>query len=489
MSVPLVCVARDHRLFPIFDLFFFFGEVNFCSIFSQQYRSSIEPYLSQNFTMRRLFTSRIGAPARGLRCQSSKNSDSQRLERLQEQVNGIKAMLKAFDEGKRADNLVRLYGTQKLAKLDIKRILSIFNNKTTNAPIFCHKTLPIVLAHFITELDTLPAGLNAMPSILAVRATLLRSFQKLIRCDIPVTVDQIQVFHRVLEDIDEEHAERDLLQTMAFGILELKEDLSRHRKALLELKKTSDRWSDLPITEEQVLPYEELADIQAPLDSVNRAMIMYNFISRMFLNSDTEIATGEKRCKIGMVDLEINLENVVRNAVDEAKQICTDHYGDCPDTELVITSESKMFKFPFMSTTIRYIILELMKNAFRATVESHMKRNSMGIVTCEDMPPVRVLINLQEGIEHACICISDEGNGMTEEALGMAMAYSYTSVSKPAMSLEEEGGTPSSEPSPLAGYGYGLPMSRMYAQSLGGDLVLQTMEGYGTRAYYYIKIT
>lgn len=438
--------------------------------------------------MYRRLTYRILAPACGLRYASSKNPDTERLERLQEQVNAIKATLKAMEESKRADGLVRLYGTQKLAKLDIKRILSIFNNKSSHAPIFCHKTLPIVLAHFITGLDTLPAGLNAMPSVLAVRATLLRSFQKLIHCDIPVTSDQIQYFRRVLEDIEEEHAERDLLQTMAFGILELKDDLSRHRKALLELKTSSERWSNLPITEEQVLPYEELADIQAPLDSVNRAMIMYNFISRMFLNSDTDIVAGEKRCKVGMVDLEINLENVVRNAVHEAKQICTDHYGDCPDAELVITSESKMFKFPFMSTTIRYIILELMKNAFRATVESHMKRNSMGIVTCDDMPPVRVLINLQEGIEHACICVSDEGKGMTEEALGMAMAYSYTSVSKPAMTLDETGGSTTSEPSPLAGYGYGLPMSRVYAQSLGGDLVLQTMEGYGTRAYYYIKI-
>lgn len=439
--------------------------------------------------MRRLIPSRLVASACGLRWASSKNSESERVERLLEEVNRLKATVKSMEESKVADALVRLYGTQKLAKLDIKSILSIFNEQNSHAPIFCHKTLPIVLAHFITELDTLPAGLNAMPSVLSVRATLLDSFQKLIRCDIPVSSEQVQYFRRVVEDIDEAHAERDLLQTMAFGILELKESLSRHRKALLELKTTTKRWADLPISPEQVLPYEEIAEIQEPLDSVNRSMIMYNFVSRMFLNSDLEVVKGEKRCKVGMVDLEINLENVVRNAVHEAKQICNDHYGDCPDTELVITSESKMFRFPFMSTTIRYIILELMKNAFRATVESHMKRNSMGIVTCDDMPPVRVLINLQEGLEHACICVSDEGKGMTEEALDMAMAYSYTSVAKPAMSIEEGGVNSSAEPSPLAGYGYGLPMSRVYAQSLGGDLMLQTMEGYGTRAYYYIKIS
>lgn len=415
--------------------------------------------------------------------------EKERLERLTEELGGIKAKLKVLDDNKVANGFVSLYASRKMKELDIKRILGVFNDRSYHAPIFCHKTLPIVLAHFITGLDTLPSGLNAMPSILAVRSTLLCSFQKLIKCKIPVTDEQAQHFRRVLEEIDEEHAERDLLQTMAFGILELKEYVSCHRRALMELKKSSERWAGIPLSEEQVLPYEEIQDIQAPLDSVNRCMITYNFISRMFLNHDPKLMMSSKPARVGMVDLQINLENTVRDAVDEAKMVCTEHYGDCPDTEFIVTSDCKSFRFPYMSTTIRYIVLELMKNAYRATVEAHMKRNEMGIVTCDDMPPVRVLINLQEGAEHACICISDEGMGMTEEALAMAMAYSYTSVSKPALQLSTSGAQDaSSAPSALAGYGYGLPMSRVYAQSLGGDLFLQTMEGYGTRAYYYIKI-
>ncbi|KAK7202203.1 developmentally regulated phosphoprotein-like protein [Novymonas esmeraldas] len=441
--------------------------------------------------MRRLLsTARLGGSATAAFRMSTATSDKERFERIVEEVNGIKSKLKALEENKAANGLVGLYASQKMKKLDIKRILGIFNDRAYHAPIFCHKTLPIVLAHFIAGLDTLPSGLNAMPAILSVRGTLLRSFQRLINCKLPVTDDQIQHFRRVLEEIDQEHAERELLQTMAFGILELKEYVSSHRRALLDLKISTKRWSSIRMTEEQVLPYEAIQDIQAPLDSVNRCMIMYNFISRMFLNHDSELMMHCKPSRVGMVDLEINLEHVVRNAVDEAKQICSDHYGDCPDTEFEITSDAKSFRFPFMSTTIRYIILELMKNAFRATVESHMKCNELGIVTCDDMPPVRVLINLQEGTEHACICVSDEGMGMTDEALAMAMAYSYTSVSKPALMISDSGERrTSAAPSPLAGYGYGLPMSRVYAQSLGGDLLLQTMEGYGTRAYYYIKIS
>ncbi|EPY25280.1 pyruvate dehydrogenase kinase [Angomonas deanei] len=321
-----------------------------------------------------------------------------------------------------------------------------------------------------------------MPSTLKVRNALLDSFLKLVDCAIPTTKENIKKFENVLEEIEENHAQVDLVQSIAVGVLELKERVSLHRKALVELKSTSPNWNTIRLTEKDILPYEELAAIQEPLDHINRLIIRYNFLSRMLLNMGSDLK------KVGMVDLEINLENVVRGAVDEARQICTDHYGDCPDVDINFSTDSKTFRFAFMSTTIRYIVVELLKNAFRATVEAHMTRNEAGIVTCDDMPPVNVLVHLKEGVKHACIRISDEGNGMPQANLEKAMSYTFTSVSKPAMSLDDGDLLINDSPSPLAGYGYGLPMSRVYAMSFGGDLALQTMEGFGTRAYYYIRL-
>lgn len=413
---------------------------------------------------------------------------------LEGEVSTLKEKLKKLEASAASDALVNLYASRPIVTLNIKESLKIFGSKSFHSPIFCHKHLPITLAHFIKGLDHLPNGLNAMGGIRKVRQTLLDSFTKLVDCAIPVTEEETRAFTEILESIEEAHAERDLLQTIALGILELKEHLSRHKRALLDLKKQSNsRWSTIHLTENDVLPYGELAVIQDPLDFCNQCMITYNFMSRMLLNASDQ--SDEE--KVGMVDLHINLERTVRRAIDEAKQICTDHYGDCPDVKVELSTDSETLKFPYMSTTVRYIVLELMKNAFRATVEAHMKKNDMGIVTCVDMPPVSVLISLRNHTEHACICISDEGHGMTQQALAMAMAYSYTSVSKPALSLEDgeddDNGTGGKKvvetTSPLAGYGYGLPMSRIYAESFGGDLVLQTMEGYGTRAYYYIKLS
>ena len=39
---------------------------------------------------------------------------------------------------------------------------------------------------------------------------------------------------------------------------------------------------------------------------------------------------------------------------------------------------------------------------------------------------------------------------------------------------------------PLAGLGYGLPISRSYARYFGGDLNIMSMEGHGTDAFLHL---
>lgn len=40
----------------------------------------------------------------------------------------------------------------------------------------------------------------------------------------------------------------------------------------------------------------------------------------------------------------------------------------------------------------------------------------------------------------------------------------------------------------ILGYGYGLPISRLYARYLHGDLVVLSCDGFGTDAIIYLKV-
>ncbi|KRZ27887.1 putative [pyruvate dehydrogenase (acetyl-transferring)] kinase, mitochondrial [Trichinella pseudospiralis] len=76
--------------------------------------------------------------------------------------------------------------------------------------------------------------------------------------------------------------------------------------------------------------------------------------------------------------------------------------------------------------------------------------------------------------------ISDQGGGVPRHIVGKLFNYMYTTASLPSMENAEYD-------APMAGLGYGLPLSRLYARYFLGDLFLFSMEGYGTDACLYLK--
>merc|ERR1712107_310473 len=85
------------------------------------------------------------------------------------------------------------------------------------------------------------------------------------------------------------------------------------------------------------------------------------------------------------------------------------------------------------------------------------------------------------------------------EKLAQIWRYGYTSAQSSAATMGTHGG-PKEESTlsglccqdkmsfrQLAGYGFGLPLSRVYAQYFGGDIHVQSMHGYGTDVYLNIN--
>lgn len=128
-----------------------------------------------------------------------------------------------------------------------------------------------------------------------------------------------------------------------------------------------------------------------------------------------------------------------------------------------------------------YILLELLKNSMRATVDHH------GVDA--DFPPIRVIIADGDDNEDVVIKVSDEGGGIPRSNMKKIWSYLFTTAD-PAIQEGMVSVNPTDDhaiDSPLAGLGYGLPISRSYCRYFGGDLSIMSMEGHGTDAFVYLR--
>ncbi|OMH85384.1 [Pyruvate dehydrogenase (acetyl-transferring)] kinase, mitochondrial [Zancudomyces culisetae] len=129
----------------------------------------------------------------------------------------------------------------------------------------------------------------------------------------------------------------------------------------------------------------------------------------------------------------------------------------------------------YVPSHLHHMVFELVKNSLRATVELYGE-------DAEDFPPIKIVV--AEGNEDITIKISDEGGGISRSNLSKVWTYMYTTAEAPDL---EDTSDKSDFKAPLAGYGYGLPLSRLYARYFGGDLKIISMENYGTDAYLHLS--
>uniref|UniRef100_A0A8D1L4V7 Protein-serine/threonine kinase n=1 Tax=Sus scrofa TaxID=9823 RepID=A0A8D1L4V7_PIG len=204
---------------------------------------------------------------------------------------------------------------------------------------------------------------------------------------------------------------------------------------------------------------------------------------------------------IGSIDPNCNVSEVVKDAYDMAKLLCDKYYMASPDLEIqeINASNAKQpIHMVYVPSHLYHMLFELFKvrrlglvlcggweqlgqgchhssvtpflpqNAMRATVESHESSLTL--------PSIKVMVALGE--EDLSIKMSDRGGGVPLRKIERLFSYMYSTAPTPQLGT---GGTP------LAGFGYGLPISRLYAKYFQGDLQLFSMEGFGTDAVIYLK--
>ncbi|KAJ3292500.1 alpha-ketoacid dehydrogenase kinase [Rhizoclosmatium globosum] len=402
---------------------------------------------------------------------------------------------------------------------------------------FLHHELPIRLARRVVELENLPYNLSKMQSVQKVAGWYTQSYADLINfpspedCGIPKTLlREISVneedglskqdtevrkpvadkqlsaeviayntkFVECIENIKKRHDP--VAITMAQGIQELKQiwTETKSNPILVAATKPYDVTSNaFRVTRPQMYPPHIMknaaavqnllpTDLQSFLDRFYMSRIGIRMLigQHVALTKASMAAANAPTDYVGIICTKTSIRDVVEQAAENAQMVLQDSFGvfTPPEIKLVIAGSSKRMdaavddiEFMYVPSHLHHMLFELFKNSLRAVVETH------GLDADGEYPPIKVIV--AQGKEDITIKISDEGGGIPRSGMPLIWTYLYTTADKQDMddALAGHSGAP------MAGFGYGLPLSRLYARYFGGDLKLISMEGYGTDAYLHLN--
>uniref|UniRef100_A0A3P8TX12 Protein-serine/threonine kinase n=1 Tax=Amphiprion percula TaxID=161767 RepID=A0A3P8TX12_AMPPE len=272
---------------------------------------------------------------------------------------------------------------------------------------FLRQELPVRLANIMKEINLLPDNLLGTPSVRLVQSWYMQSLQEILEFKDKNADDEKVTYDFTDAVIKIRNRHNDVIPTMAQGVVEYKETYGTD-----------------PVVSQNV---------QYFLDRFYMSRISI----RMLLNQHTLLFGGKVKVnpahpkQIGSIDPNCRVSEVIRDAYENARNLCDRYYMNSP--ELILEEfNGEPVTVVYVPSHLYHMVFELFKNAMRATMELY--GDSI------DYPPV-----------HARVALGSED--LTVKA----------------------------------GYGYGLPISRLYARYFQGDLKLYSLEGYGTDAIIYIR--
>ena len=323
---------------------------------------------------------------------------------------------------------------------------------------FIHHEMPIRLAKRIKDLDNVPY-LKDMSSVQAVKDIYISSFLNLVKEPPVDSRVREALFARKLELLYERH--NSVLVQMAKGAYELREKIKT--KQIVSLKTDAE-------------PFELMRECHAFLDRFYMSRIGIRVLAGQYLALRNPTMDGY----IGLIYQYSSPYEIVKQAVTDASYMCENRYNTFPE---VIIKGRLDLTFAYIPTHLHYIVLELIKNAMRATIEHH------GPDDPKVWPPIEVIIADGYSNEDVVIKISDLGGGIARSNSRKIWSYLYTTADSAIQEnfVGMKNNTDHSLDAPLAGLGYGLPISKSYARYFGGDLSIESMEGYGSDAFVHLR--
>ncbi|XP_072033746.1 branched-chain alpha-ketoacid dehydrogenase kinase-like [Amphiura filiformis] len=311
---------------------------------------------------------------------------------------------------------------------------------------YLHKELPVRVAHRIADFRSLPFIVGCNPTLLHVHELYIRAFNMLSSFPAIDDHESEQNYSRMLKGLLDDH--KDVVTHLAEGFKEcrkyIKDEALVH--GFLDKMLTS-RLGIRMLAEHHLLMHEDRADY------------------------------------IGIVCTKLQLRKLIEKWTDFAREQCELRYGFAPKVRL---NGHLSAVFPYISQPLEYMLPEIIKNAVRATVESHLDDP-------HHMPEVHITV-VNNDVDFI-IRVSDKGGGISHNIINKVFNYHFTTANDDATN-STQGGTfgvltsaLNSGPTagPLCGFGFGLPACRAYAAYLGGTIQLESMQGYGTDVFLRLR--
>ncbi|KAJ3134308.1 hypothetical protein HDU90_005174 [Geranomyces variabilis] len=218
---------------------------------------------------------------------------------------------------------------------------------------------------------------------------------------------------------------------------------------------------------------------------------------------------------IGIVCTQTDTIAVAQEAAEDAAEICEQNFGGVAPTVNIVVNDSgshSSCELVYIPSHMHHILFELLKNSMRATMmkyyphlasgagaettaavdasstpaaaaASPVPSSSSSTSTSSSSAPISpppVTITITPTPTQITIRVSDTGCGIPRAQLANVMTYAYTTASGGTKNSPRPQFTGSELEAPMAGFGYGLPLAKLYARYFKGDLAISSVFGVGT---------
>eukprot|EP01061_Rhynchopus_euleeides_P012195 TRINITY_DN2180_c0_g2_i1.p1 TRINITY_DN2180_c0_g2~~TRINITY_DN2180_c0_g2_i1.p1 ORF type:complete len:384 (+),score=155.17 TRINITY_DN2180_c0_g2_i1:338-1489(+) len=367
--------------------------------------------------------------------------------------------------------------------------------KVILATQFLQRELPVRLAHAVMMFYHLPYIASVNPYLLEVMLTYLHTFERLRVVPVVATYADAKEYLSYVLHLSQIH--KNVYKTLSTGIAEVK-------------------LQQLGIDDSELDAFMN-GFMRARLS--RRVLIAHQV--KLYQAYETVASGGQPNPNcVGVFDQKCSPLEVVTRAAGVVSNICNDRFGRHPEVQFSGVLDTTLTYIP---DHLEYLCVELLKNAMRHQVKWAMFHEQ------EEIPPIRIKICPVQAYG-AIIKVCDQAGGFGDNALDTAWQWggrqkcdtgsldipsqltkqlthrrvaeviqekNVEILSKMAEAVQDppEGDflrdwlfrEHESDLGALTTSHTGLPSARTYARYLGGDLVLESIKGFGTTCYVYLS--